>query len=763
MVGKRELKKKSFPIIGMHCASCAKVIEKGLQNIPGVLSSSVNYGSEKAFVEAELSVTDEVLAESVKKSGYKAILGGKAQGDEILKNSDEITREEKEKELRDLRSKVIVSTLLSILIFAGSFPEWFTFLPNIFSSPFVLLMLTIPVQFWAGKVFYQAALSGLRNRTASMDTLIAVGTTSAFGYSLVSVLKGGHLYFDTAAVIITLILLGRYLEARIKAQTTSAIKKLIGLQPKTARVLRGIKRNTDLQKHVELDIPIEDVVPGDLIRVRPGEKIPVDGVIVEGISSIDESMITGEPLPVDKKTGDFVTGATINKTGSFIFKATNVGSETMLSRIIDAVSQAQGSRAPIQRVADSVASYFVPFVLIIAVATFVIWYVFGPSGSSGLMALTNMIAVLIIACPCAMGLATPTAVMVGTGKGAEAGILVKDAESLEIAHKIKTVIFDKTGTLTEGKPVVTDILVKDSNEEVKKDDLLRIAASLEKASEHSLAEAIISAAKERNLGLKKVINFKAVPGHGVKGQISGNKYVLGNRIFMQKEKTEFESFEPHIKKLEKEGKTLILVARGKKLAGVIAVTDRLKKDTPKTISELIKKGISVWMITGDNHRTASVVAKQAGIKNVIADVLPTMKAEKVKELKLKAFSSNFKQTTVAFVGDGINDAPALASADVGIALGTGTDVAIEASGITLLSNNIFSVVNAINLSRKTFKVIKQNLFWAFAYNIILIPVAMGLAYPFTGWLLNPMLAAFAMAASSISVIANSLSLKVVRI
>jgi Cu+-exporting ATPase len=719
----------------MHCASCAKLIERSIQRTPGVINAAVNYGSEMAMVEVDnQKVSDTDLVKAVESAGYKAIITPIKE-----KTIDELKEEEKKKELLELKIKVIFSSILSVLVFAGSFPEWFTFIPKVLSDPYVLLAATLPVQFWAGWGFYQATWSGLRNRTASMDTLIAIGTSAAFGYSLISVFFGGLMYFDTAAIIITLILLGRYLEAKAKAHTSDAIKKLLGLQAKTARVIRNGK---------ETDIPIDEVVVGDEIRVRPGEKVPVDGKIVEGISSVDESMVTGESIPVDKKVGDNVIGATINKTGSFVFKATKVGKDTMLSQIVEMVSEAQSSRAPIQRLVDVVSSYFVPTVLILAVATFVVWYDFGQFSQ----AFTNLIAVLIIACPCAMGLATPTAIMVGTGKGAEKGILIKDAESLETAHKVKTIIFDKTGTLTEGKPLVTDIVTA-QKQVLSPQDLLQLAASLEQGSEHALAEAIVGSAKEKHITLIKISDFEAIPGHGIIGTVAGKKYILGNRNLMTKDKVNYEDFEDQIMNLEQEGKTVMLLAEGDKLLGLIAVADVLKPKVSELVQKLERKGIVVWMITGDNERTAKAVAKEAGIKNILAEVLPQEKSEKVKEFKSK------QGGVVAFVGDGINDAPALASADVGIAMGTGTDVAMEASGITLLSKDIASVAVALDLSRKTLSIIKQNLFWAFGYNIVLIPVAAGILYPFFGWLLNPALAAFAMAASSISVVGNSLRLK----
>ena len=691
--------KKSFPIVGMHCASCAKLIERKLSKIPGVLSCAVNYGSEQATIEADEKVKDGDLTNAVADIGYKAIIN--AEGE---KTPDEIKEEEKGRELYRLKIKVIVSGILSSIIFIGSFPELFGF--NI--NALVLLALATPVQFWAGWEFYLATWSGLRNRTASMDTLIAIGTTAAYGYSIFSLfgLVSG-MYFDTAAVIITLILLGRFLEAKAKAHTSDAIKKLLGLQAKTARVIRDGR---------EIDIPIEEVKLGDKIRVRPGEKIPVDGVIVEGESAIDESMVTGESIPVDKIAGSSVIGATINKSGTFVFKATKVGSDTMLSQIVKMVSEAQGSKAPIQRLADIVSSYFVPAVLMLAVLVFVIWFDFGFFG----FAFVNTIAVLIIACPCAMGLATPTAIMVGTGKGAGKGILIKDAESLETLHKVKTIIFDKTGTLTKGQMILV-------NEVDNKH--LQIAASLEKNSEHPIAQAIVNRAKEKKIKLSEVSKFKALEGLGVEGIINGKKYFLGK---------------------SKEG-GVVLTINHQSLA-IFKVSDEMKEGVKEVVVGLTSKGIDVWMITGDNEKVAHEIAKKAGIKNVLAGVLPSQKKDKVKEFK-----------DVAFVGDGINDAPALAASSVGIAMGTGTDVAIESAGVTLLNRDIRSVLTAFNLSRVTLNVIKQNLFWAFGYNVILIPVAAGVLYPFFGLLLNPALAAFAMAASSISVVVNSLRLKTLKI
>ncbi len=699
--------KKTFPIIGMHCASCARLIERSLARVPGVVSSAVNYGSESAAVEIdEYLVKDADLAKAVEGTGYKAVFaedGGK-------KTPDEIKEEAKERELRKLRVKVIVSGILAAIIFLGSFSELF----GINLNPLILLALATPVQFWAGREFYLATWAGLKNRAASMDTLIAIGTTAAYGYSIASIfglVKG--MYFDTAAVIIALILLGRFLEAKAKLHTSDSIKKLLGLQAKTARVIRDGK---------EFDISIEKVKVGDLIRVRPGEKIPVDGVITEGETSIDESMVTGESIPVDKTAGMSVIGSTINKSGSFVFKTTKIGRETMLARIVEMVKEAQSSRAPIQRTADLVSSYFVPIVLMIAVLTFVVWYVLGFPVS----AFINLVAVLIIACPCAMGLATPTAIMVGTGKGAEQGILVKDASSLETAHKINTIIFDKTGTLTSGKPVVTDI--SDSK-------ILSIVGSMELGSEHSLGETILTYAKDKKVKLTKVTGFKSITGRGIRGVVGGKKYFFGK----------IDEKSDEVKRLEEDGKTVMGLTSENKFLGYIAVLDVLKDGVVGVIKKLNKKGIETWMVTGDNERTAKAIAKQAGIENVMAEVLPDEKAAKVGEFK-----------NVAFVGDGVNDAPALAAADIGIAMGTGTDVAMESAGITLLNKDFSSILSAINLSKATMSIIKQNLFWAFGYNIILIPAA-------AFGMLNPMLASFAMAASSISVVGNSLRLRAAKI
>jgi len=740
--------RKTFPIKGMHCASCVNLLEEALKKVAGVSQANVNLATAKATVVYDpQKVTDKHLESAVANVGYQAMIG------EELKSEDE-EQKEKQKELKDLRTKVAVSLVLGALILWGSFPGLINTAPMILQNFLVQLLLATPVQFWAGGSFYRATVSALRHRTANMDTLVAIGATVAYGYSaFVAVFP--HIvesigiepfpYFDVAAIIIGLILLGRYFEAKAKAGTSEAIKKLIGLQAKTARVFR---RFTPQDKLSETDIPIEQVVIGDIIRVRPGEKIPVDGVIEDGQSSIDESMVTGESIPVDKSRGDAVVGATINKTGSFIFKATKVGQETMLARIIKLVQEAQGSKAPIQRLADLVSSYFVPIVIMLAIATFVVWYDFGPDPALT-FALLNAVAVLIIACPCAMGLATPTAIIVGTGKGAEHGILIKDAESLETAHKINTIIFDKTGTLTKGKPEVTDIIVTGA---LNKDDALRLAASIEKGSEHSLAESIVNKAEGEKFVLSKAEAFQAVPGQGVKGIVDGKRIVLGNRRFIERENVSLTQKQAEIERLENEGKTVMILAVDGKLTALIAVADTLKETSIEGVKQLQKLGVEVAMITGDNQRTAKAIAQKVGITRVLAEVLPGQKEAEVKKIQAEG-------KTVAMVGDGINDAPALASANIGIAIGSGTDIAIEAAGITLINKDLRSIASAIVLSKKTMRTIKMNLFWAFGYNVILIPVAMGILYPLFSLLLNPILASLAMVVSSLSVVSNSLLLK----
>jgi Cu+-exporting ATPase len=732
--------KKTFSIEGMHCASCVNVLERALKKVPGIKEATVNLASEKATVLFdEEKVNDNQLSSAVANVGYKALLNEQARTEDEEKLV-------KQKELKALRNKVFVSLVIGGLILWGSFPGLIQTSPLFLQNFFVQFILAIPVQFWAGFAFYRATIPALKHRTANMDTLVALGTTVAFGYSVVVTLFPQLVrqtgvepmpYFDVATIVIGLILLGRYFEAKAKGQTSEAIKKLIGLQAKTARVVRDGK---------EIDIPLDQVLVGDTIRVRPGEKIPVDGVILEGESSIDESMITGESIPSDKTKGDTVVGATMNKTGTFTYKATKVGGDSMLAQIVKLVQEAQGSKAPIQRLADIISSYFVPIVIMLAIVTFALWYIFV---GSLLLALLSTVAVLIIACPCAMGLATPTAIMVGTGKGAESGILIKDAASLETAHKINAIIFDKTGTLTKGTPEVTDII---SVNKLKEDEMLRLAASIEKGSEHSLAEAIVKEADKRKINVEAVMKFKAISGHGVEGMVGKYQIFLGNRRLMEREKISLLSVNTEITRLENGGKTVMILAVDGKLTGLIAVADTVKESAKEGIKALQKMGIEVAMITGDNQRTANAIAQKVGITRVLAEVLPDQKEAEVRKIQAEG-------KKVAMVGDGINDAPALAAADIGIAMGTGTDIAIEAADITLINKDLQSVAQAITLSKKTMRTIKMNLFWAFGYNIILIPVAMGALYPFFHVLLSPIFASVAMASSSISVVSNSLLLK----
>ncbi len=736
--------KGTFNIKGMHCASCVTVIEKSLKKIDGISDANVNLATEKATVTFDnKKVNNQQIFSAVENSGYKASIQDEDSHTHHLK-------EERGAELKKLKAKVLVSLGLGVLIVWGSFPGIMNTSPWFLQNYLVQFLLALPVQFWAGFEFYRATIPALRHRNANMDTLVALGTSVAFTYSAIvvffpQVFKGigveASPYFDVSTIIIGLILLGRYFEAKAKAGTSEAIKKLIGLSAKTARVVKEGK---------EIDIPIEEVKIGDILRVRPGEKIPVDGIILEGESSVDESMVTGESIPVEKIKGEEVIGATINKSGTFLYRAIKVGSETMLSQIIKLVQEAQGSKAPIQRIADLISSYFVPVVIMLALATFVVWYDFGPSNGL-IFALLSMVSVLIIACPCAMGLATPTAVMVGTGKGAENGILIKDAKSLEIAHKVNTVVFDKTGTLTNGKPKVTDVIRLKSSK-LNPKDILNFAASLENVSEHPLAQAIIQRGDEEKIKLGKVNGFKAIAGHGVEGFMGKNKIFLGNKRLMEKEKIDISSIADQINGFEIQGKTVMILAVGKKAEGLIAVADTVKENAKAGILNLTKMGIETVMITGDNRQTAEAIAKTLGIKRILSEVLPSEKEAEVRKIQAEG-------KIVAMVGDGINDAPALAAADIGIAMGTGTDVAIEAADITLINKDLRSVSWAVNLSKKTMRTIRMNLFWAFGYNMVLIPVAMGVLYPFFNILLNPIFASGAMALSSISVVTNSLRLK----
>ena len=785
--------KKILKIKGMHCASCALTIEKALQKCRGVRSASVSFASEKAVVDLDEKKAGEAdLHKAIESAGYGVVknsvelkvlgmdnehckmtvanvlknlagvenfeldignqkakieFGSEISVEEIQKAIKEVgyenfeiskdTAEDREaagraKEISELKIKLIAGAVLGALVMIGSFPDFFPFTPEILANPYVLLFLTIPVQFWVGMQFHRGAIASAKYKTADMNTLISVGTNAAFFYSLGVLLLNPAintgLYFDTAAIIITLIILGKYLEAIAKGKTSEAVKKLLKLQSKTARILRGKK---------EIEIPIERVAVGDIVIVRPGEKIPVDGVVVDGQSSVDESAITGESMPVGKRKGDKVIGATINKYGMLKFRAEKVGSETMLAQIVKMVEEAQGSKLPIQKLADKISSIFVPIVFAIAILSAGAWILLG---QNFVFALTVFIAVLIIACPCAVGLATPTAVMVGIGKGAENGILIKSGEALERAEKLDVVVFDKTKTLTEGEPKVVDV-VNFGNE-----NSLKLAGAVEKNSEHPIAEAIASGYKGA-----AAKNFRAIPGKGVSGIFAGEKILVGTRLLMKENKINFAEAEEKIQELESQGKTTVLVAAGKKLVGIISVADTLKKNSKTAVEILQKKGVRVAMLTGDNERTAKAIASQLGITEVLAQVLPYEKAEKIKELQKNA-------RAVAMVGDGINDAPALTQADIGIAIGSGTDVAIESGNIVLVKNNLEDVVSAIELSKATMKKVKQNFFWAFFYNVAMIPIAAGILQPW-GILLRPEFAAAAMALSSVSVVSNSLLLK----
>ena len=736
-----------IPIQGMQCASCVQNIEKALLRMRGVVKATVNLATEKARVEyipSETSLAE--IKKVIEQTGYKVL---DIPPEEELEDMERIIRE---KEYKKLKRKFFIGLILGLVIFLGSSPRLFPWIPSFMNNFFVLWLLATPVQFWIGWQFYKGAWGAFKHRNADMNTLIAVGTSAAYLYSVAATLfpslfeSGGlkpEVYFDTSAIIIVLILLGRLLEARAKGQTSEAIKKLIGLQPKTARVKREGK---------EIDIPVEEVLVGDVVIVRPGEKIPVDGIIVGGKSSVDESMITGESMPAKKETGDEVIGATINKTGSFQFRATRVGKDTALAQVIKLVQDAQGSKAPIQRLADVIAGYFVPIVISIAIATFVVWFNFGPSPALT-FALLNFVAVMIIACPCALGLATPTAVMVGTGKGAENGVLIKGGESLETAHKLDTIVFDKTGTLTKGEPEVTDIITLNS---YKEDEILKFAASAEKGSEHPLGEALIKKANETQIGLQDPKNFKAIEGHGIEAEVEKVNVLLGNAKFMRDRNIEIKGLIEKAEDVAQEGKTPIYVALAGQPAGLIAVADTLKENSIQSVEKLKKLGLEVIMLTGDNRRTAEAISRKAGIDRVISEVLPEDKVHEIKKLQSEG-------KKVAMVGDGINDAPALAQADVGIAIGSGTDVAMEASDITLIKGDLQGVVSAIELSKRTIKVIKQNLFWAFFYNTVGIPIAAGVLYPFFGILLNPIIASAAMAFSSVSVVSNSLRLRRVKL
>ncbi|MBI3190165.1 copper-translocating P-type ATPase [archaeon] len=732
------MKEKRFVIKGMHCASCVAKIENKLKSIKGVEDATVNLMTEKAAVKYNKLTDDKKIEAAVRSLGYEV----------LAEETDN------KKDISDTKKRLVAGAVLSAIIFVGSFPEIFNI--QLLNNSILLFVLATPVQFWVGLPFYRGLVHSLRNKTADMNTLIAVGTSAAYLYSsfvafFPQATAAGGMYFDTAAVIITLILLGRYMEAISKGKASEAVKKLIGLKPKAATVIR---------KGREMRVPAEQIEIGDIVVIKPGEKIPTDGIVVDGHSTVDESMITGESIPVEKNKNDTVIGATINKNGVLRIKATKIGKDTVLSQIINLVEGALSSKAPIQRMADKIASYFVPAVIIIALASSLLWAFLGTTLLTGtalsafvtitplVFGLTIFIAVIIIACPCALGLATPTAIMVGMGKASEHGILIKNAEALETARRTTTVVFDKTGTLTKGLPEVTDIVTINGDEK----DVLKLAAIAEKGSEHPLAEAIVKEAKNRKIQVPKASHFQSVTGKGVVATYNRKKIVLGNRAMMKEVKIRASDIEKSMSELEDQGKTVMIVVYDRKILGMIAVADTPKEHATEAVERLHKMGKEVVMLTGDNERTAKAIANHLNIDSVIAGVLPHEKSGKIKSLQKKG-------KVVAMVGDGINDAPALAQADLGIAIGSGTDVALETGSVVLIKNDVRDVITAIDLSAYTVKKIKQNLFWAFAYNTALIPIAAGALFPSTGLLLNPMIAGGAMALSSVSVVSNSLLMK----
>ena len=744
--------KVELPITGMTCANCAATVERTLnKKVPGVVSATVNFATEKATVEyVPGQVAHSDLVAAIEKTGYGVVEPDAGQ----LEDAEQAAREA---EIRDQTRKLWIGIIFSLPLFLLSMSRDFGWLGEWSHAPWVnwlMMALALPVQFYVGWDYYVGGWKALRNGTANMDVLVAMGSSAAFFYSvpvtialtLGSTALGTHVYFETAAVIITLIKLGKLLEARAKGQTSAAIKELMGLRAKTARVVRNGQ---------EQDVPIEQVVVGDTVIVRPGERIPVDGVVVEGQSSVDESMLTGESLPVDKKPGRQVTGATINKQGWLRFEATKVGAETALAQIIRLVQEAQGSKAPIQRLADQVAGVFVPVVIAIALVTLLVWWFVVGVGFTP--AMIRMVSVLVIACPCALGLATPTAVMVGTGLGAQHGILFKNSEALEQAHAIKVVVLDKTGTITVGQPTVTDVVASNDSSDAE-GWLLRLAASAERGSEHPLGEAVVQAAQARGLSLAQPDRFEAIAGQGIVTQVEGHLVAVGNRRLMTENSIRLDGLDTEANRLQSEAKTAMWVAVDGQAIGLIAVADTPKPGSKEAVAEMHRLGLQVMMMTGDNWATAEAIAREIEIDRVLAEVLPGDKAAKIEELQGEGIG------LVAMVGDGINDAPALAQADVGIAIGTGTDVAMETADVTLMRGDLRSVPQAIGLSHATMRTIKQNLFWAFFYNAILIPVAAGVLYPFAALpmmlrALHPVMAAFAMAFSSVTVVANSLRLK----
>jgi Cu+-exporting ATPase len=738
-----------LPIVGMTCANCAATVERTLEKLPGVVDVNVNFSTERASVEYIPGVASvSSMVQAIEQAGYAVVQAAEAE------ELEDIEARARAAEIADQTRKFWVGVVFALPLFLLSMARDFAILGAWADAPWVnwlFLALATPVQFYTGWDYYVGSYHALRNRSANMDVLVALGSSVAYLYSVVVLLvpiAGQHVYFETSAVIITLIKLGKLLEARAKGQTGEAIRRLIGLRPKTASIERDDQ---------EMEVPVEQVRVGDVVVVRPGERLPVDGVVIKGHSAVDESMLTGEPLPVDKSPGDEVIGATINKQGRLKFEATRIGAETALSQIIRLVQEAQGSKPPIQRLADRVAGVFVPVVITIALATFAIWLV---AGGGFTPALIRLVSVLVIACPCAMGLATPTAIMVGTGKGAENGILFRNSAALESAHRLEVLVLDKTGTLTKGEPSVTDVVV-DEKGLWDSSEVLRLAASAERGSEHPLGQAIVQEADVRGLPLPEPDGFQAVAGQGIRAQVDGRDILVGKPTWLESNSVSLAALAPHAERLQVQAKTAIVVAVDGIAVGILGIADTLKEGSVDAVKQMLRLGLDLIILTGDNRRTAEAIAQDLGIDRVIAEVLPADKAAQVKLLQADGRS-------VAMVGDGINDAPALAQADVGIALGTGTDVAMETADVTLMRGDLRAVPQALSLSRSTMRTIKQNLFWAFFYNVILIPVAAGALYPLP-WVpavfrqLHPVLAAFAMAFSSITVVGNSLRLRMARL
>ncbi|MEH2049664.1 heavy metal translocating P-type ATPase [Nostoc sp.] len=758
---------------GMSCAACANNIENAIRSVSGVIDCNVNFGAEQATIKYDRSLANlKKIQGAIAAAGYSS----DSLQEELLSQEDDAEKASRQALQRQLSLKVAVGGVISIFLLLGSLPMMIglnlPLIPSFLQNPWVQLVLTTPVVLWCGGSFYRNGWKSLKRHTATMDTLIALGTSAAYLYSLFVtvfpeffIAQGliPHIYYEVAAFVITLILLGRLLENRARGQTSEAIRKLIGLQARDARVIRD---------GIEIDVPIAEVRINDVILVRPGEKIPVDGEVIAGTSTVDEAMVTGESLPVKKQPGDEVIGATINGAGAFQFRVTRVGNDTFLAQIVKLVQQAQGSKAPIQRLADQVTGWFVPAVIAVAIATFVIWFNF--TGNLTLATMTT-VGVLIIACPCALGLATPTSVMVGTGKGAENGILIKGADSLELAHKIKIIVLDKTGTLTQGKPTVTDFVTINGTANGNELQLLRLAATVERNSEHPLAEAVVKYAQSQEVSLIDAKNFVANAGSGVQAVVANQLVQIGTQRWLTELGINTISLQQYKDAWEAAGKTVILIAVDGELQGIMGIADALKPSSAAVVKALQKLGLEVVMLTGDNRKTADAIALQVGIQRIFAEVRPDQKVAIIQSLQreglgtrdwgLGKFLPNTQspvpnpQSLVAMVGDGINDAPALAQADVGIAIGTGTDVAIAASDITLISGDLQGIVTAIQLSRATINNIKQNLFFAFIYNVIGIPIAAGILFPIFGWLLNPIIAGAAMALSSLSVVSNALRLR----